>query len=53
MKKYEVYRQFWVDGRIEEYYWGTWYNSDTANEVALQLKAEGACDYAVVYEVEA
>lgn len=53
MKKYQVYRQFWVDGEIEEYFWGEWLDKHAANEAALELRYEGACDYAVVKEVEA
>ena len=53
MKKYQVYRQFWEDGQVEEYFWGEWSDRNAANAVALQLQSEGACDYAVVKEVEA
>ena len=48
---YQVFRQFWVDGKIEEYYWGEWEDPNTANEVALELRG-GACFSTVVRYVE-
>lgn len=48
---YQVFRQFWVDSKIEEYYWGEWEDPNTANEVALELRG-GACFSTVVRYVE-
>lgn len=53
MKKYVVYRQFWEGDNLASYVWGVYRDRNGANEVALQLKAEGTCDYAVVMEEEA
>ena len=53
MEKFNVYRLFLENGQIEKYYWDTYDNRDTANKVAAELKAEKACDYAIVEEIEA
>lgn len=47
MKKYIVNKVFlnFAEGKIEKFYWGTWTDYNTANEVALELRQELGKDW--------
>ncbi len=47
---FRVYRQFLEDGKIRDYYYGT-YDRDTANRVAMELR-EGDCFSTYVIDEE-
>ena len=47
---YAVYTVFEVNGKLEEYFYGRWVDSNTANEVALKLREEIDCFSTVVYK---
>lgn len=47
---FKVYREFLVDGKIEAYYWGSWEDRNTANEVALELRENSDCFSTYVVE---
>ena len=48
---WQVFRVFWEDGELKEYYWGEWEDRDKANEVALELR-DGSCFSTVVHYKE-